>query len=64
MKPIFSPAPETKHAFYGMLKPTSAYILLDEILCAFLVVIGAKFRVAKFRVGSTWNQEVLFQVAM
>jgi hypothetical protein len=32
MKPIFSPAPETKHAFYGMLKPTSAYILLEEIL--------------------------------
>jgi hypothetical protein len=32
MKPIFSPAPETKHAFYGMLKPTSTYILLEETL--------------------------------
>jgi hypothetical protein len=32
MKPIFSPAPDTKHAFYGRLKPTSADILLEEIL--------------------------------
>ncbi len=32
MKPIFSPALETKHAFCGMLKPTSAYRLLEETL--------------------------------